>query len=429
MTNFSKPVYIVDGSRTPFLKARGQRGPFSASDLAVSAGRDLLSRYAFSPEAIDEVVVGCMMPSEDEANIGRIIAMRLGCGDKVPGWTVQRNCASGMQALDSAIKDICIGRHDLVLAGGTEAMSRSPLLFKPDMVNWFARLNSAKTAMAKLSTLSQFKMKYLKPTIALLHGLTDPLCGYIMGQTTEQLAFDFDISRQEMDAFSLQSHNRLANAQDQNLFPEITTIYDHKGKFYQHDDGVRRGGTIEKLAKLRPNFDRKFGLVTPGNSSQVTDGAAMLLLASQDAINRYNLPVLGRVVDVEWAALDPRLMGLGPVVSSVPLLQRNQLGIDDIDYWEINEAFAGQLIACVKAMGDDQFCKQYFDLDEAFGTIDDNRLNIDGGAIGLGHPVGATGARIVLHLSHILQRKDAKYGVATLCIGGGQGGAMLIERV
>lgn len=422
-----KKIFIVDGTRTPFLKAKGPRGPFTASDLAVQAGRDLLSRQPFSPTEIGEVVLGCMLPSENEANIARIVALRLGCGKKVPAYTVQRNCASGMQSIDSAIKDIQLGRHDLVLAGGCEAMSHSPLLFRPEMVNWFARYMRAKTVGAKLQSISHIRPHYFKPIIALLCGLSDPLYGINMGQTAELLAHQFNVTREEMDAFAVQSQLRLAQAQKDQVLTEISTLYDHAGHFYDHDDGVRPNSTIELLAKLKPNFDRKFGRVTPANSSQITDGAAMLLLASEEAVKKHKLSVMGHIADTHWAATSPEVMGLGPVMSSVPLMQRNKLKLDDIDYWEINEAFAAQVLACLNAFDSQDFCKEHFGMTEPVGMIDQARLNVEGGAIGVGHPIGATGARIVLHLLHVLKRNKAKRGIATLCIGGGQGGAMLVE--
>ncbi len=430
-TNKKQPldVYVVDGTRTPFLKARGKPGPFSASDLAVQAGRVLLSRQNFTPEQLDEVVIGCMMPSENEANIGRIIGLRLGCGDQVPGWTVQRNCASGLQALDSGIKDIASGRHNLVLAGGTEAMSRAPLLFNRHMVNWFSSMMRAKTFGNKAAVMSRFRLKFMAPVIALMKGLTDPLIGINMGQTAEEIAYEFGITRDDMDAFAARSQQRAFAAQEAGILCEITALYGNDGKVYEKDDGVRSDSTVENLAKLKPFFDKKFGRVTAANSSQVTDGASLLLLASKEAVEKYDLPVLGKIVDVNWAALDPRVMGLGPVMSSVPVMQRNNLTLSDIDYWEINEAFAAQVIGCVRAMASDEFCQTHFGLDKAVGQLDENRLNVDGGAVAVGHPVGASGARIVLHLLEVLKRNDAKRGIASICIGGGQGGTMLVERV
>ncbi len=423
-------VYIVDASRTPFLKARNKPGPFSASDLAVASGRDLLLRQPFSAEDIDDVIIGCTMASADEANIARIIALRLGCGDQVPGWTVQRNCASGMQAVDCAFQSIADGRHDLVLAGGTEAMSRAPLLFKPAMAAWLGGMYAARSLPAKLQQIVKFRPHFLTPIIALLRGLTDPVVGLNMGQTAENVAYRFGITRQAMDEFAAESHQRVLTAQTHDHFAYITPLFDTRGHAYQKDDGVREDSTPERLAKLRPVFDKKYGAVTAGNSSQITDGAALLILASEQAVKRYELKPIARIVDVHWAALDPAEMGLGPVYASTPLLQRHGLTLDDIDYWEINEAFAAQVLGCLAAWQDDRYCEKHFGgLAGAYGAIKPESLNIDGGAIALGHPIGASGARLIMQLAHILQRQEAKRGIATLCIGGGQGGAVLIERV
>ncbi len=423
------PVFVVDGARTPFLKAPGKPGYFSASDMAVTAGRALLARQPFHPTDIDEVILGCAMPSLEEVNIGRILALRLGCGNKVPGWTVMRNCASAMQAVDSAARNVALGKADLVLAGGAEAMSRAPVLFNDDMVNWLAGLAGAKTPMDKLRQFGKFRPGHLKPVIGLLKGLTDPVVGLNMGQTCEVISHRFGITREEMDAYSVRSHTRLAAAIDEGKLEEVVPIYDPSGEVHETDDGLRRDSEESKLARLRPFFDRKVGKVTPGNSSQITDGAALLLLASEQAVEKYQLPVLGRIVDVDWGALDPAEMGLGPVHAATPILQRTGYGLDDIDYWEINEAFAGQVLSCIAAWEDDDYCKSELGLEKALGTLDQERLNIDGGAIAIGHPVGASGARIILHALKVLERTGGRRAIATLCIGGGEGGAMLVERV
>jgi acetyl-CoA C-acetyltransferase len=430
MTDLVKrDVYIVDGARTAFLKAKAKPGLFSAADLAVNAGKTLLMRQPFSPIDLDEIVIGCVMPSVEEANIARVIALRLGCGKSMPAFTVQRNCASGMQALDSAAKDIASGRAHLVLAGGTESMSRAPLLYSDAMTAWLAAFSSAKDWKVKLKQCLAFKPSYLKPVIALLKGLTDPIVNLSMGQTAENIAYHFNITRTQMDQFALESHQLAAACEDQKFFKEIATAFANTGEYYNYDEGIRRDSTMEKLTALKPFFDKKFGSVTAGNSSQVSDGAALLLLASKEAVKKYQLPVLAKIVDVEWTGVDPAEMGLGPVSATVQLLARQQLHKDQIDYWEINEAFAGQVLGCLAAFESDSYCQKNLGLAQAFGSIERNKLNIDGGAIALGHPVGASGARIVLHLAHILKRQEAKKGVAAICIGGGQGGAMLIENV
>jgi len=430
----AKPIYVLDGARTPFLKSKNRPGPFAAADLATQAGRALLARQSFAPDELDEVILGCAAPSVDEVNIGRVAALRMGCGQKVPGWTVMRNCASGMQAIDSGINNIIAGRSSLVLAGGVDALSRAPLLYGDKMVLWFSNMAGARTTGQKISLFGRLPVgALLSPVIGIMKGLTDPMVGLLMGQTAENLAHRFGITREEMDAFSARSHERVIKAQDQGtLAPgggEVEALYDAKGNVYMLDDGVRRDASLPNLAKLKPFFDRKFGNVTPGNSSQITDGAAWLVLASEEVVRKNNLQPLGRIVDSHWAGLDPATMGLGPVHAATPILKRNNLALGDIDYWEINEAFAAQVLGCLAAWKDEKYCREELGLDRPLGEIDQERLNVDGGAIALGHPVGASGARIVLHLLKVLKRNKAKRGLASICIGGGLGGAMLLEAL
>ncbi len=424
-----RDVFIVDGKRTPFLKAKGKPGPFLASDLAVAAARPLLLQNEFDLAKLDEVIVGCVMPTADEANIARVIALRLGIPQNVPAWTVQRNCASGMQALDCAYQNIKNGKADLILAGGTEAMSRAPVLFNDLMVNWLSVFMGARTLGKKVAAFAQLRPAHLTPIIALVRGLSDPIVGLSMGQTTEEIAYRFGISREQMDEFSVTSHQRLAAATDNGHLHEIEAIYDNAGAYFDFDDGIRRDSSMPNLAKLKPYFDRKYGLVTPGNSAQITDGAAMLLVASEKAVTKHNLPVLAKFTDSQWAGLNPSQMGLGPVHAMAPIMKRNKLSIADIDSWEINEAFAGQVLGCIEAWKDKDFCKKELGIKDALGEIPHEHLNVDGGGVSLGHPVGASGARIVLHLANTLKRNKTQRGIASLCIGGGQGGAMMIESV
>ena len=428
----TKSVYIVDGARTPFLKSKNRPGPFAASDLATQAGRTLLARQKFAPDELDEVILGCAAPSVDEVNIGRVAALRMGCGQKVPGWTVMRNCASGMQALDSGINNILAGRSSLVLAGGVDALSRAPLLYSEKMVLWFSDLASTKTTSQRMAVFLRMPFKsLLAPVIGIMKGLTDPMVGLLMGQTAENLAYRFGITREQMDAYSVRSHQRVMKAQDEGrLAPgggEVEALYERDGTTHLLDDGVRRDASVQNLAKLKPFFDRKYGNVTPGNSSQITDGAAWLILASEDAVRKHALEPIGRIVDSQWAGLDPAQMGLGPVHAATPILKRHKLGLNDLDYWEINEAFAAQVLGCLAAWKDEKYCREELGLEGSLGSLDEERLNVDGGAIALGHPVGASGARIVLHLLKTLKRNSAKRGMASICIGGGLGGAMLVE--
>ena len=422
-------VYVVDGSRTPFLKARSGPGPFRPSDLAIAAAQPLLARQPFAATEFDEVILGCIGPTPDEVNIGRVVALRIGCGDQTPAWTVQRNCASGMQAIDSGARSIQTGRAELVLAGGTEAMSHAPILWGSQLVSWLSAWMGARTAAARAKTLLSLRPSHLKPVIAILRGLTDPLVGLSMGQTAEVVAHRFAISREQMDAYAVRSHMRLLDAQTNGRLSEIVPLVDSFGTHYDHDDGVRPDSAVDKLARLKPVFDREFGHVTAGNSAQITDGASWVVLASEEAMKRHDLPILGRIVDTEWAGLDPRQMGLGPVHATAPLLRRRRLALSKIDYWEINEAFAAQVLGCLAAFKDADYCKGELGSRKAIGEIDEQCLNVDGGAVALGHPVGTSGARIVLHLLHVLRERNAKRGIAAICIGGGQGGAMMLERV
>ena len=421
-----KPVYIIDGTRTPFLKADGL---FTASDLAVTASKNLLLRQNFNKTQLDEVIFGCVMPGPDEANIARMIALRLGCDVSTTAWTVQINCASGLQALDCAAQNISQGRSDLILAGGTEAMSLAPVLFNQTMVRWLTLWQKSRSFPERVKAITRFRPAMLAPIIGLLRGLSDPIVGLSMGQTAENLAWRFNISREDMDKYSVQSHQRLAAAQDAGYLNEITALYDRNGNYFTEDNGLRRDSNLKSLARLRPVFDKHFGLVTAGNSAQITDGAACLILASETAVKKHQLTPVARIIDTQWAGLDPAQMGLGPVHAMAPVMKRHSLDSHDIDYWEINEAFSAQVLACLKAWSDPDYCRQELGLKKAFVEIPQDKLNIDGGSVSIGHPVGASGARIVLHLLRTLQQKKARRGMASLCIGGGQGGAMMIENL
>ena len=428
--DMTREVFIIDGARTPFLKARTGPGPFSAADMATAAGSALLLRQPFAPEQLDEVILGCASPAADEVNIGRVVALRMGCGDAVPGWTVMRNCASGMQALDSAVANIRLGRSELVLAGGVDALSHAPLLFSEAMTRWLANWFATRTVGQKLRALKSLPLRHLAPVVGIMKGLTDPVIGQLMGQTAENLAFKFGITRAEMDAFAVHSHQRVVAAQDAGHYAdEIVPLIGRDGTVFAADDGVRHDSSVEALAKLKPFFDKKYGRITPGNSSQISDGAAWLVLASAAAVERHGLQPRGRIVDSQWAALAPAQMGLGPVHAAMPILQRHGLAPNDLDVWELNEAFAAQVIACLRAFDDDDYCRQHLGVEAAPGAPDMARLNVDGGAVALGHPVGASGARIVLHLLNVLHRTGGQRGLASICIGGGQGGAMLVETV
>jgi acetyl-CoA C-acetyltransferase len=426
----ARPVFIIDGSRTPFLKARTGPGPFTPVDLAVQCGRPLLARQPFPADSFDQVILGCVNVIADEMNPARVAALRLGMGEDMVAFTVQINCGSGMQSIDTAYRYIREGNANLILAGGTEALSYAPLVWPNQGVRWFAGLATAKGIGTKIMAALRVKPRYLKPIIGLERGLTDPITELNMGQTAEVVGHLFGITRAQSDAYAAESHQRLAKAQKEGFLKgEVETAFARDGKFYDRDDGVRPDSTPETLAKLRPVFERPWGQVTAGNSSQITDGASWVILASEDAVAKYGLTPKAAIIDSQWSALDPSIMGLGPVLCSTAILKRNELTLQDVDTWELNEAFATQVLGCLAAWNDDKFCREILKLDGAPGELDRAKLNVDGGAISLGHPVGTSGNRIVLHLVNAMKRLGTRRGIATECIGGGLGGAMLIETV
>lgn len=426
----ARRVYLVDGARTPFLKARGRPGPFSPVDLAVQCGRPLLMRQTIPADAYDQVILGCVNVVPTEMNPARVAALRLGMGEAMPAFTVQINCGSGMQSLDTAYKYIREGSSDLILAGGTEALSHAPMVLSRDAVDWLADFNSASSAQDYARQVTDFSPGDFKPEISLKKGLTDPIVGLSMGQTAEVLAQQFNISRKAADEYAVSSHKRLARAVDEGwLDDEVIPAVAADGTLYKYDDGVRPDSSVEKLAGLKPVFEPPHGKVTAGNSSQVTDGASWMILASEEAVKKYGLKPKAVIVDSEWSALDPKIMGLGPVLSASAILKRQGSGLNDIDLWEINEAFAAQVLACLEAWDDPAFSRAAFGTDKPLGRLDPERLNVDGGAVAIGHPVGTSGNRIVLHLMNALRRKELKRGIATECIGGGQSGAMMIEAL
>src|SRR6476661_2455131 len=426
----ARPVFIIDGSRTPFLKARSGPGPFTPVDLAVQCGRPLLARQPFAPDAFDQVILGCVNVIADEMNPARVAALRLGMGEAMVAFTVQINCGSGMQSIDTGYRYIREGVSDLILAGGAEALSYAPLVWPQQGVRWFAGLAGAKGLGAKIMAALKVRPSYFKPIIGLERGLTDPITELNMGQTAEVVGQLFGVTRAQSDAYAAESHKRLAKAQSEGwLKGEVETAFARDGKFYDHVDGVRPDSTPEGLAKLKPVFERPWGKVTAGNSSQITDGASWVILASEKAVKEHGLTPRAVIVDSQWSALDPSIMGLGPVLCATAILRRHGLALGDVGLWELNEAFAAQVLACLAAWEDDKFCREALGLEGAAGRIERDKLNVDGGAIGLGHPVGASGNRIVLHLVNAMKRLGVKQGIATECIGGGQGGAMLIETV
>jgi acetyl-CoA acyltransferase len=421
---------IVTGIRTPFCRAGGVLQGASAADLATHAFRELLDRTAIDRTAIDEVILGCAGADAREANVARVAALRAGLPIATPAVTVMRNCASGMEALLQAQQKLRAGDGEVFLVGGAESMSNFPLLMGPELVRFFTRLGKAKSALQKAAALLSFRPKALRPRIALVEGLTDPTTGMSMGQTAERIARQFGIDRAAMDAFALQSHQRATAAQRAERFAGEIAAMAAPPRYTdaaRADDGVRTEQSIQALAKLRPVFDRREGDVTAGNSCQVSDGAVALLCTSVRAAKRLGLQPLAYVRGTATVGLAPGTMGLGPVHATPPALAQAGLTLADLDVVEINEAFAAQVLGCLHAFASDDYCRREVGLERALGELDPARVNCNGGAIALGHPIAASGARLVLTLAHELRLRGKRHGLATLCIGGGQGQAVVLE--
>jgi acetyl-CoA C-acetyltransferase len=426
-----KPVYLVDGKRTPQVKSGADLKEIAAPYLGHYLIRHLVDKYALPLDQIDEVIVGNTGTPAKYPNVGRVIALEAGLHKKTSGYSVHRNCASGMEALSEAYDKISSGRNHLIFAGGVENMSQMPLMFNKHMTDFFLELMKAKTTAQKMKIFASFRPHFLAPVVAIEVGLTDPFCGRNMGQTAETLAREFGISRFEQDEFANLSHLKAASATKEGKFrDEILPITAgiKLDKMIADDIGFRASSTVEGLGKLKPYFERETGTVTVGNACPITDGGSMWLMASEEAVKKYNLDPIARMIDYHFHGLEPERMGLGPVLATHGVLKRTGMKLSQMDLYELNEAFAAQVIACIKVMKDKSLSKKW-DIDETIGEIPSEKLNVNGGAIALGHPVGSTGARLVVTLAHELKRRKQKYGLATLCIGGGQGGAVIIENL
>jgi len=420
--------WILGGVRTPFAKAGGPFRRTPVYELGRIAIGELLARQELDPARLDHVLMGnCAMPSE-AANSARVTALRAGVPERVPAATVHRNCASGMEAVADGLYRIAAGDARLVVAGGMENMSLIPLHYTVEYAEWLESLMRAKTPAAKLGVLARFRPRLLAPRIALAEGLTDLVCGLNMGQTAEGLAREFRIHRAQQDEYALRSHERTIAAREK-LREEIVPVFPApKFEAVADDVGPREGQTLEALAKLKPYFDRRNGTVTVGNSCQITDGAVALLLADEATARGWPTPPLGRIRAFSFVGLSPARMGLGPVFAMHRVLEETGWTLDDIELFEINEAFAAQVLACLAAARSDAFGRAELGRGNALGDIPLDRLNVNGGAIALGHPVGASGARLLLTLLHEMRRRGLKRGMAALCVGGGQGAAFVVER-
>ncbi|MFA5060333.1 MAG: thiolase family protein [Candidatus Omnitrophota bacterium] len=421
-------IAIVEGIRTPFCKISTLFDRVSAQELGRIAVRELIERTSLDVGVVDEVIFGNVAQPADAANISRVIALLAGIPITTPAFTVHRNCASGIEAVTTASLKILSGEAQCIIAGGTESMSNIPFLLTKDLQDMIFKWGRAKTIVEKAQIALSFKLKFLTPRVGLHLGLTDPVCGLNMGQTGEVLAKEFGITRKEQDQFALLSHQR-AVAAKKVLREEIVPVI--PAPKYQaaveSDNGPRENQTMEALAKLKPIFEKQTGTVTAGNSSQVTDGAAALLVMSEKKARELNLEPLGFVRAFAVAGVEPQRMGIGPAHAIPKVLRKAGLTLKQIQAIEINEAFAAQVLACLRALDSQEFAKE-FGYEGIIGNVNADILNVNGGSIALGHPVGATGARLILTMLKHLKRANLNLGLVSLCIGGGQGAAVILER-
>jgi acetyl-CoA C-acetyltransferase len=391
-----KNVYLTASVRTPIGRFGGTLASWTAADLGVAAAKAALERANLKPEQIQNSIWGCARQAGGGPNVARQITYRTGVPESVPAFTVNQACGSGLQAIISAAKEIMLGNADILLAGGTESMSRVP--YFAEGARWGMRMGNTELVDGMYRD-----------------GFNDPLSGLVMGETAENLARNYGISRAEQDEYALRSQQRAQAAIESGRLDSETVKLEIKGrkgetKDFSRDEHPRAGTTPRDLEKLSPVFS-KDGTVTAGNSSGITDGAAAVVIMSEDALKNSGAEAEARIVDYEVTGVAPEIMGIGPVPAIRSLLARQKLSLSDVDLVELNEAFAAQVIACDRELG--------FDAD---------RLNVNGGAIALGHPIGCTGVRITTTLLHEMRKRRARLGLSTLCISGGMGIALLLER-
>jgi acetyl-CoA C-acetyltransferase len=391
-----KDIYLAGAVRTPIGRFGGTLASWSAADLGVAVAKESLHRAGVPVDQITDSIWGCARQAGGGPNVARQITWRAGVPETVPAATINQACGSGLKAIILAAQEIMLGRSDAILAGGTESMSRVP--YFAEGARWGMRMGNMQLVDGMYRD-----------------GFSDPLSGLLMGQTAERLARQYEISRQEQDEFALRSQQRAEAAIESGRFKDEVMTLEVSGKkgestSFARDEHCRAGTTLQDLAKLPPVF-YKDGSVTAGNSSGITDGAAAVVVLSEEGLKRFGATAQARIVDYEICGVAPDIMGIGPVPAVRALLQRQNLNLSEIDLIELNEAFAAQVIACDREL--------HFDAD---------RLNVNGGSIALGHPIGCTGVRITTTLIHEMKKRQARLGLATLCVSGGLGLALLLER-
>ena len=426
MSETKKNTYIIEGLRTPFVKAGKEFNNLHPAALAAHNLREFLYKMDFKGQEIEEVILGNAFTLPDSSNIARVVALQAGLPKEVSATTTLRNCASSMESFVTGMAKIQAGLYNNAIVGGVESMSNVPFLFSRKLSQIIQRFSLSKTFKQKLKTISSIQWKDLRPRLSLLEGLKDPWTGYSMGETAEILAREFHISREAQDEFAILSHKKAFEGKN-NLKEELCPVFT-KTYVVDKDTGPRSLLSKNRLSKMKPYFDKKYGTVTIANSCPINDGSSLLLVMSENQMNDLGLKPLVSVLSTCFRGLEPQRMGLGPVYASAIALKKAGLSLKDIGLIEINEAFAAQVLACLKAFSSKKFCTEKLGLNTALGDIDPEKLNVNGGAIAIGHPISATGTRLILTLAKEMKRRNVQFGLATLCIGGGQGGAVILEN-
>ena len=421
-------VAIVAGLRTPFAKQGTAYRDLSALDLGKLVVSELLQRSEIDPKEIGLVVYGQVVPSLSAPNIAREIVLGTGMPKDIEAYSVSRACATSIQSMTSAAEAILAGQHDVAIAGGADSASDVPIAVSKKLANALIEASKAKTLMAKLKVFSTLKPVDFVPVPP---ALKEPSTGLTMGESAEKMAREGNVTRQEQDAFAVRSHAKAARAWADGVFENEVMHVVVPPKFdksISEDNLVRKDSTADAMAKLKPVFDRKYGTLTAGNSSPLTDGASALLLMSEEKAKALGLTPLGYLRSWGYAALDPNgWMLMGPSYSTPIALEKAGLTLKDMDLIDMHEAFAAQILCNTRAFASKQFAQEKLGRSEAIGEIDDEKFNVHGGSIAIGHPFAATGARMVTTALRELKRRGGQYGLVTLCAAGGLGAAAVLE--
>lgn len=422
-------VVVVEGVRTPFVRAYTDFAELTALDLSRIVTSELIARAGIDPEEVDEVIMGTVLPSPHAPNLARETVLATDLPKSIPGFTLGRACASSAQSVISAAEGILRGEYDTVIAGGAESMSNVPVPYSKNVIDALMTLSKAKSFPAKMKALSSINLESLLPQPP---AIAESATGKTMGQHAEIMARINGITRQEQDEFTVASHRNAARAREEGKTrEEVMTVYPApKFKPVSQDSFVRSDTTVEKLAELKPVFDKTYGTLTAGNSSGLTDGAAVVLLMRESKARELGLKPLAAVTGWSTTALDPddQLL-LGPALCVPEILDAAGLTLEEIDLIDIHEAFAAQVLAVVKSLESPEFAKKYLGREQIVGKVDREKLNVNGGSVSLGHPFGATGARMVIGMARELQRRQADRALLALCAAGGMGTALLLERI